>query len=132
MYTLRTNRVKLPCAPSPVDSDGESARNAGMPAKPTQTRNFIREWRMYAGVTQEQLAEAVGVTHASIQRYETRKQAVSADKLSAIAKRLNCTPSELLSRSPHEDPEIWPLWNQATPDQKRQIVRVVKSLIAAE
>lgn len=51
--------------------------------------------RKARNVTQQQLAEAIGVSVVTIAYIETGKQWVRPKTLSAIAKNLNVAPSEL-------------------------------------
>lgn len=66
------------------------------------SRHFIREWREYRGLTLEQVAELIDRTHASVQRIETRKQAVTQPVLDALARVLGATRGDLLDRPPPE------------------------------
>jgi transcriptional regulator with XRE-family HTH domain len=49
----------------------------------------LRQRRLLAGQTQEQLAEAVGVTFQMVQKYEKGSCRVGASRLSQIARALN-------------------------------------------
>ena len=49
----------------------------------------IRQLRWMAGVTQQQLAESVGIKFQQIQKYETGMNRVSASRLWDIAESLN-------------------------------------------
>lgn len=72
----------------------------GDPAR--RRRHFIREWREFRKLTQEQLADAIGTTKTSISRIETLKQSYTQEILEAIADELGTTPGALLSRRPTE------------------------------
>lgn len=63
-------------------------------------RHFIREWREFRELTQEQLADLVHTTKTSISRIEDLKQGYTQDGLEAIADALGTHPSTLLSRPP--------------------------------
>lgn len=65
-------------------------------------RHFIKEWRKYRGMTQEQLASALGYAVSSISQLENGKQGYSQAILEALGVILQCTPAELLSVNPIE------------------------------
>lgn len=69
-------------------------------AKDSRPQNFIRHWRKYRGMTQEQLAYAVGMTPSSISQIETGRQGYTDTTLFSIADALNTTPGNLLSGPP--------------------------------
>lgn len=87
MYGLRTGAYR-----APMSSKAQR--------KPPDPPNRVREFRKAAGVTQEQLAEKLNTTHATIQRIETGKQALTDTWLYALAKVLKRRPAELLRIQP--------------------------------
>jgi transcriptional regulator with XRE-family HTH domain len=65
---------------------------------------YLREWRLRKGITQESLARAAGVTKAYISMIESDSQRgelrrVSPDKLAAFADALGIPEVELLNRA---------------------------------
>lgn len=71
--------------------------------KAEKPQNFIRQWRKYRKLTQEQLAAAVDVATASISQLETGKQGFSDSMLYALADALGCSAGDLLSKAPPSD-----------------------------
>jgi transcriptional regulator with XRE-family HTH domain len=65
-------------------------------------RHFLKEWRELRGLTQEQVAEAVGLAHkASINKIESKPEKdLSTRRVKALASILQIT-SEDLYRKPH-------------------------------
>jgi transcriptional regulator with XRE-family HTH domain len=63
-------------------------------------RHFVREWREFRGLTQEQLAEMLNMTSASISRIESLKQGYTQNFLEACADALGTHPGTLLTRAP--------------------------------
>lgn len=59
--------------------------------------SFIRELRKENNMTQEQLAEKMGVTDKSISRWENGRTMPDISMLSILANELNCTIPELLN-----------------------------------
>ena len=72
----------------------------------------IRRRRILAGLTQDQLGEALGVSYQQIQKYETGANRVSAGRLYLLAERLDVSPKERVAL-PHECPQ-----NIVTDDSK--------------
>lgn len=77
------------------------------PLKPT----FIKAWRKHRSLNQEWLADAIGITTASLSRIENGKQPYNQRQLEQIAKALKCDPADLLSQDPAspvaEIIEVW-------------------------
>ena len=99
------------------------------PRQPT----FVRQWREYRGLTQEQLAERLKMSAAQLSRIETGKQPYTQDFLEAAADALRADVPSLLMRDPlKEDPNdpnsIWSLWDHAKPGQRRMIVDIAKTV----
>jgi transcriptional regulator with XRE-family HTH domain len=99
--------------------------------KPGQNRgrHFIKEWRVYRGLTQEQLADRIGVSKATLSRLESAKQPYTQDVLEALADAMNCEPADLIMRDPSREGAIWSIWENATPEQRVQIESVVRALV---
>lgn len=56
----------------------------------------IRRYRTLRGITQEQLAETIGVTFQQVQKYEKGMNRVSGSRMIDIARALRATVAELL------------------------------------
>lgn len=95
-------------------------------------RHFIKEWRQHRGLTQDQLADRLDVSKASISRLESGRQPYTQDTLEALADALSCEPADLIMRDPTSEGAIWSLWEQASPGQRQQIESVVRALVANE
>ena len=73
----------------------------GKPMSPGEKpQHFIRQWRKYRRLTQEQVADAIGSTPGSISQLENGKQGFTDSTLYALATALGTSPGELLSRAP--------------------------------
>lgn len=64
--------------------------------KGVKTMNKIKEFRIKAGLTQAQLAEAIGKPQQHVSRWETGERAPSVPALMAIAKVLKCSIGDLV------------------------------------
>lgn len=68
--------------------------------KPKFSRHSLRDWRKARDLTQEELAERIGMTHASVQRMETGQQALTQPVLDKLAIALQTTRGNILDRKP--------------------------------
>lgn len=81
-------------------------RRIGNPS--ARGQHFIKEWREFRDLTQEQLAEAIGTTKASISRIEDHLTGYTQDSLELIARVLWVHPSILLARRPKPEDALEP------------------------
>jgi transcriptional regulator with XRE-family HTH domain len=91
-------------------------------------RHFIKDWRLYRGLTQERLAERLGMTHGAVSQLERGLVGYSQDSLEALADALQCEPADLLWR--HPDSEFGAILAEVSrfpPDQHKRIVAVLKA-----
>ena len=63
--------------------------------------NPVKVWREYRGFTQQQLAEAAGISTPYLSQIETNKRAGTTEVLAAIAKALKLTLDDITSASGH-------------------------------
>jgi transcriptional regulator with XRE-family HTH domain len=92
-------------------------------------KTFIREWRHHRNLTLEQLANRIGMTHATLSRVERGLQPYTQDLLEALAVELGTDAASLLMRNPGDPEAIWSLWDEARPGQKALIVELAKTLL---
>lgn len=78
----------------------------GKPGKFRDMRLYIKELREDRGVTQDQLAERIGVDAGYLSKMENGKRQINSKWLQKIAYELRCEPADLLrytkKRSPRE------------------------------
>jgi DNA-binding XRE family transcriptional regulator len=79
-----------------------------------QTPEIIRRRRLELGLSQAELAAAVGLDSRQIRRYETGDSQPSLQGARALAERLGVTIDELAGGPPHFSGSWWCLWH--TPD----------------
>lgn len=92
-------------------------------------RLYLREWRKHRGLTLEQLADRVGMTHSSLSRIERGLQRYDQELLERAADALQCEEVDLLIRDPLAPESIWSIWDKAQPGQRRQIVEIAAALL---
>lgn len=103
-------------------------KRIALQTKRTRRRTFFKEWRAHRGLSQEQLADRLDTSVASISRIENGTQPYTQDVLEALAEALMTDPASLLMRNP-EDPEaIWSLWDSAKPGERQMIVDIARSV----
>ena len=76
------------------------------PKKPRQ-RTFLKEWREYRTLTQEQAASRIGITQATLSRVERGVTPYDQDLLEKIAFAYLCQPADLLMRNPLDEDAVW-------------------------
>lgn len=73
--------------------------------------NHVRAWRLFRHMTQEELAEAVGSSTATIGHIETGERRLSDKWAHPIAKVLNTSAGYLLDHDPNDLPtailDVW-------------------------
>lgn len=95
----------------------------------TRRPHFIREWRKYRDLTQEQLAERIGWDRSHLSKIETGKETYHQAVLEALADELSCEPADLLARDPNApEAEIIDLLARMDDATKRRLVAVARAL----
>lgn len=106
----------------PLNVDKERAPGQHRPS-------FIREWRVHRDMTQDELANRVGVDRSHLSKLERGIVGYTQPLLEAIAVALNCEPADLLSRNPGNGAAIWQLWDRAKPAERRQIEAIAETIL---
>ena len=88
-------------------------KRIGYPRPKQRRRTFIREWREFRNLTQDQLGERLDTSGSSISRIEKGEQPYTQDTLEAIAEALQTDAASLLMRNPNDPDAIWSIWDQA-------------------
>lgn len=100
--------------------------------KPSKPRHYVREWRQYRNLTQEQLAERIGKTHGAISQLERGLTDYTQGMLEALAYALSCEPSDLLGINPLVEGkvvDISVLLRGAPPAVLNQVYSVVGAIL---
>jgi transcriptional regulator with XRE-family HTH domain len=103
-------------------------KRIAFPKKRPRRRTYFRQWRIYRGFSQEQLANRLDTSVASISRIENGSQPYTQDVLEALAEALNTDPASLLMRNPEEPEAIWSLWDNAKPGERQMIVDIARTV----
>lgn len=67
---------------------------------------FFRAWRDYRGLTQEQVAERIDMSVATVSQIESGAQGFTESSLIALAEAYQCEPADLLSRDPRIESQV--------------------------
>lgn len=99
--------------------------NGGM----TERRFYLREWRTYRRLTQQQLGDRVNMTKGRISELENRKRRYNEDMLGALAEALSCEPWELIGRNPLIEPEpVTHIWDRLDANDQRAMRAAIENL----
>lgn len=86
---------------------------------------FLREWRAHRGLTQQRLADRVGLSKPFISEMERGVKGYSQDTLEALADALGCEPADLIMRDPTSPDPIWSIWDRVPPVKRSDALRVL-------
>ena len=81
----------------------------------------LAKFRKTAGISQQELAERIGVAQPVISRYEKGQRKLYDDMLAELAKALGVTPNDILGIAPSKCVD-----NQASSLSKRMVARLKK------
>jgi transcriptional regulator with XRE-family HTH domain len=97
--------------------------------KRARRRTFFKEWRQHRGLSQEQLADRLETSVASISRIESGRQPYTQDVLEALAEALMTDPASLLMRNPEAPEAMWSIWDQAKQGERQLIEELARSVV---
>ena len=93
------------------------------PRKPI--RLYLAEWREYRKLDQDQVADRLGVTAATISRHETGERSSNEAYLAALAEALDCHPTDFWRDPAH--PSADDLMRSLPEDQRAQVLRIIQT-----
>lgn len=97
-----------------------------------EPRHYIKQWRLYRGLTQQKLADRIGAGVSSISQLENAQQGYSQAILEALAVALACEPWDLLNVDPAAEGEVIDLTRMlkgAKPEVQAEAIGYVKGLL---
>ncbi len=89
----------------------------------------MRQWREYRMKSLEQVADAVGTTHATLSRIERGLIPYSQDLLERVADCLGTDAASIIMRDPTADDAIWTIWERAKTGERQMIVDIAKTIV---
>ena len=90
--------------------------------------HYIKEWRKHRGLTQEQLAERIGIARSYLTKIERGTRRYDQPFLEAAADALRCEPGDIIMRDPSDADGIWSVWDTLNPLQRQQAVAVIRAI----
>jgi transcriptional regulator with XRE-family HTH domain len=94
----------------------------------------LRESREYLGLSQETVADQLGVPRASVSAMEAGKRKVSSMELRDLARLYRTSVEQLLGEEPEQDPVAGALYRTArnlTHEDREQVLRFAEFLRSA-
>ena len=92
--------------------------------------HFLREWREFRHMTQEELADAVGTSKSVVSDMERGKLQLSPKWLRKFAPVLQTQPGHILDHDPADlDNDIIDIWAHIPLDDREQAARVLRSFV---
>lgn len=94
-----------------------------------EERNYLKQWREFRSLKQEELADKIGTTKAVISLLENEKRPLSSKWLRKLADVLGTTPGRILDIDPNETgAEVLDIWDHMQFDDRERAVRLLRSL----
>lgn len=91
-------------------------------------RNHLRAWREFRQMTQEQLADAIGSSKATIGHLENGNRRLSDKWLRKLAPILRTTPGYLLEHDPNDLPtDMLDIWSEIPEAERARALEVLKA-----
>ena len=91
-------------------------------------RQYIREWRKFRALTQQALAERMGLARSYISHVEKGRRRYDQLFLEDAAEVLGCTPGDLIMRSPYDSEGLWLAWDQVDPVDRPVAAKMLRAL----
>lgn len=100
------------------------------PANSPFRRTFIREWREYKGLTQEQLTDRLEgvITQSALSRLERGLSGYTQGSLEAIAYALGVEAADLIGRLPGAPTELTLIVNKLPPEKQQQAIAILRAI----
>lgn len=95
--------------------------------KPQRRPHFIKQWRKYKGLTQDQLAERIGVTGGTISQLETGRINYTQSIIERLAEEFRCSPGDILNVDPTVDRAMWSIWENLDTPARNQVAEIAST-----
>jgi transcriptional regulator with XRE-family HTH domain len=92
------------------------------------SRTFLKEWRDYRMLTQEQASERLNVSRTLLSKIENAKSPYSQGFMEAAAEAYGCDVPDLIMRDPRSP--VWSIYDTLKalpPEQQEQVEAIVKT-----
>ena len=90
-------------------------------------RHYLREWREFRNLRQEDLAERAGVSESVISRYETGRRGITLKMQIKLMRVLDIMPNQFWS--PPDAPSLDALAAGLSPSKRKLLVSIVRVML---
>lgn len=90
--------------------------------------HHLKAWRKYRGLTQEQLAERIGIARSYLTKIERGDRRYDQHFLEAAAEALRCSPADLMVRDPTDPEGLWSVYDSLTVPERIRVVAIIKAM----
>ncbi len=100
--------------------------------KPRLRRHFLKEWREFRELSQEQAATRLNLSRTQLSKIENMKSPYSQGILEAAAYAYRCSEADLLMRNPLDKEAPWSLQDsllKAPEPLQKQIQAIIETLL---
>lgn len=94
--------------------------------------NFIRAWRVHRGLTQQALAERIGIARSYLSMIESGARPASSHILGSAAAVLGCTLEELIARDPTEPDDLVVLLSGLSTHERMRGLAALKAMFGKD
>lgn len=100
----------------------------GKPKKRAAPLHFLKEWREFRELSQEQLADSVGTTKGVISLIESGDRGLSDKWARRLAPALRTRPGWLLDHDPNSIPsDLLEVWSAIPVERQSQAIKVLET-----
>lgn len=93
-----------------------------------EDRNYLKEWRLYRKMSQDELAAKVDTTKAVISLLENEKRPLSSKWLRKLAEALDTQPGYILDHDPNSiSADIFDIWSRIDQINREQAARILST-----
>lgn len=93
-----------------------------------EDRNYLKEWRLFRGLSQDELAAKIETTKAVISLLENEKRPLSSKWLRRLAEALDTQPGYILDHDPNEiSSDIFDIWSRIDEIDREQAARILST-----
>jgi transcriptional regulator with XRE-family HTH domain len=96
--------------------------------KVKRPHQYIREWRLHRGLTQERLAARVGMSPGAISQLENGHINYTQPRLEALAEALSCAPGDLLDKDPNLEAALSDLMQLIHKKDRKTVLAILRGL----
>jgi len=94
-------------------------------------QHYLRAWREYRRLTQEQLADKLGTTKGVISLLESGERGLSGKWLRRLAPPLKVQPGWLIDKDPETlNQDVLEIWGAIPEGQQNQALEILKTFAA--